>query len=125
MEADFCQDLSNPIDITSAKLVREWGNTERKEGKNAQDKRWFVVRGVEKGKSTAVAVRNWPFKGIRRECFILGDAGQQGGRVCFNKTLFATLKFHKRYWKTGEQDADKIGVCSACLLYTSPSPRDS
>ena len=64
MEADFCQDLSNPIDITSAKLVRNWGNTERKEGKNVQTQRWFVVRGVEKGKSTAVAVRNWPFKGI-------------------------------------------------------------
>ena len=118
MEADFCQDLSNPIDITSAKLVRNWGNTERKEGKNAQTQRWFVVRGVEKGKSTAVAVRNWPFKGIRRECFILADAGHRpGGEQYYNRTLFATLKFHKRYWQTGEKDDDTIGVCSAHLHY--------
>ena len=118
MEADFCQDLSNPIDITSAKLVRNWGNTERKEGKNVQTQRWFVVRGVEKGKTTAVAVRSWPFKGIRRDCFILADAGQnRGGEQYYNRTLFATLKFHKRYWQTGEKDDDTIGVCSAHLHY--------
>ena len=118
MEADFCQELSNPTDITSAKLVRNWGNTERKEAKNAQDRRWFVVRGVEKGKSTAVAVRNWPFKGIRRDCFILADAGQnRGGEQYYNRTLFATLKFNKRYWQTGEKDDDTIGVCSAHLHY--------
>ena len=48
----------------------------------------------------------------------MADAGHRpGGEQYYNRTLFATLKFHKRYWQTGEKDDDTIGVCSAHLHY--------
>ena len=96
MESDFCQDLIEPPARTEDKVVRNWGNTGRQEGKDTEGKKWFVVRGVEKEKSTAVAVRSWLFKGIRRECFIIGDGGNKDGKAYFNRTLFGTLKFSKK-----------------------------
>ena len=61
-------------------------------------------------------MRTWPFKGIRRECFILADASCEKGNTKFNRTLFATLKFNKNYFLTGP-DKDQLGVCSAHLHY--------
>ena len=85
MEADFCRALNLGCVIGS----------DRKQG-------WLVIRGAEKGNTTAVGIRrNGPFKGIRRECFVIADAGNNN-RKCirkrhplFNRLLFVTLKFKK------------------------------
>ena len=94
-EEGFCKELmaprKNPPDIK----IRNRGEKSRIEGTEKMEQKFYVVRGVERGNTTAVAARSWPFKGIRRECFILGDGGSKGQTNYFNRTLFATLKFWK------------------------------
>ena len=97
-EEHLCDLLMLPRSGQPDEDFRDRGRTSRKKGKVQRDQRWYVVRGPEKGPTTAVAVRTWPFKGIRRECFILADAGDDDNkRMKFNRTLFVTLKFNKNY----------------------------
>ena len=99
MEADFCRALNLGCGIGS----------ERKQG-------WLVIRGAEKGKTTAVGIRrNGPFKGIRRECFVIADAGTniRNGHQLFNRLLFVTLKYRKPYFNTRTEDTDELGFCCA------------
>ena len=99
MEADFCRALNLGCVIGS----------ERKQG-------WLVIRGAEKGKTTAVGIRrNGPFKGIRRECFVIADGGSKKGHPLFNRLLFVTLKFKKPYFNTRTEDTDELGFCCAHL----------
>ena len=115
-EEHLCELLMLPRSDQPDEDFRDRGRTSRKKGKVQRDQRWYVVRGPEKGSTTAVAVRTWPFKGIRRECFIRSDASCQKGNTKFNRTLFVTLKFNKNYFLTGP-DKDQLGVCSAHLHY--------
>ena len=99
MEADFCRALNLGCVIGS----------DRKQG-------WLVIRGAEKGNTTAVGIRrNGPFKGIRRECFVIADGGSKKGHPLFNRLLFVTLKFKKPYFNTRTEDTDELGFCCAHL----------
>ena len=121
-EEGFCKELMVPRKNPPDEKIRNRGTMSRPEGAEKMEQKWLVVRGVEREKTTAVAARSWPFKGIRRECFILGDGGSKGQTDYFNRTLFATLKFSKKIWGTGESD-DELGgmlctlasrVCHRC-----------
>ena len=76
-DEDLCEFLMKHRNEQPDADFRDGGRKTRIEGKVQPDHRWMVVRGPEKGSTTAVAVRTWPFKGIRRECFILADAGHE------------------------------------------------
>ena len=70
---------------------------------------------MEKGRSTAVAARNSYFEGVRRDCFVLQDAGHdpESGKQCFNQIMFATLKARASFFDEGGRNYDQIGISCA------------
>ena len=80
-----------------------------------EEKRLLVVRGTEKGKSTAVAVKVGVFKALRRDLFILQDAGtyeteNKTTKEARNRLMFCTVKFRMNYFVDEDQcDCRRIG----------------
>ena len=88
----------------------------RKTAKGSPAQHWLVVRGTDKGPSIAVAVRDAFFQVLRRDCFVLQDAGTNDGKQKFNKLMVCTLKcrtpfFYPNYYC----EADEFGIAVAHL----------
>ena len=97
--AAFCEQLKAHCadDATQHAVVRFTEDMKRKIAKYSPQQHLLVVRGLEPGQSTAVAVRDSWFKAIRRDCFVLQDAGtykvkQRVRRQAFNRLMFSTSK---------------------------------
>ena len=79
----------------------------------------LVVRGLEDWPTTAVAVRDAHFKGVKRRFFALQDAGdtkyRRGGRKqVFNRLMYCTLKCRSDYFEQpASDDTDEIGIAVA------------
>ena len=115
MEEDFCQCLKECEDKPDDRKIRQGAGTKRLKAKDSPEQRFLVVRGMEKGRSTAVAARNSYFEGVRRECFVLQDGGAdpRSGKMWFKRIMFATLKARANFFDTGSIDDDEIGIIRA------------
>ena len=71
MEKDFCESLRNNYDSPDDSLVRDSAGVKRQIAKDSPQQRFLVVRGMEEGRSTAVAARTSYFEGLRRDWFVL------------------------------------------------------
>ena len=72
----FCKSLAEPEANEGQPIVRKTMWNKRTLANSSPEPHIFVVRGTERGKtSTAVAVRDSHFRAIRRDQFILHDAG--------------------------------------------------
>ena len=71
----LCQDVRGGWDTPQDELVRYTNENRRRTATGSPAQHWLDVRGCEEGPSTAVAVRDAYVKGIRRDCFVLQDAG--------------------------------------------------
>ena len=94
----------------------------RKKTKDSPEQNWLVVGGCEPGPSTAVAVRDAYFKGIRRDCFVLQGGGSYKNNTghckdAFNRVMFCTIECREPYFDTGEDDDDEIGIAVAHMHY--------
>ena len=114
----LCQDLQGGWDTPQDELVRYTNENRRRTATGSPAQHWLVVRGCEEGSSTAVAVRDAYFKGIRRECFVLQDAGLDENKQKFNRLMFSTIKCRGPYFDTNDFCADdEIGIAVAHLHF--------
>ena len=88
--------------------------------------RFLVVRGEDGGTTTAVAVKRHWFKAVRRDKFVLQDAGtysvsSEVGHISrtktFNRLMFCTLKCKSTYFENGGCRSDEIGIVNAHMTY--------
>ena len=91
----FCKSLAEPEANEGQPIVRKTTWNKRTLANSSPEPHIFVVRGTERGKtSTAVAVRDSHFRAIRRDQFLLHDAGkEEKGKQAFNMLMFCTAKF--------------------------------
>ena len=120
--ADSCEQLKSHCadESTEYAVVRHQECTTRKQAKGSPQQGLLVVRGIEDGKSTAVAVRDSWFKAIRRDCFVLQDVGTYTSatvrRHAFNRLMFCTMKCRSHYFDDAFNDEpDEIGIAVAHL----------
>ena len=94
-------------------------NNTRRIAKNSPEQRMLVVRGREDRPTTAVAVRDAHFKGVKRRFFALQDAGDTRymrgwGNQVFNRLMYCTLKCRSDYFEQPDSDdTDDIGIAVA------------
>ena len=117
----LCQDLKDGWNTPQESLVRCPESNKRKMAKDSPKQTWLVVRGCEPGPTTAVAVRDAYFKGIRRDCYVKQDAGSYKNdgewKEAFIRLMFCTIKCREHYFETGKDEDDEIGIAVAHMHY--------
>ena len=117
-EADalFCKALAEPCPTNLLEKVRCQTENKRKPVPNSPQGQIVVARSPEKGQtSIAVAVRDSHFKALRRDAFMLLDAGRNRGKEARNRLMFCTAKFRAKYFLDSDPDPDEFGIAVAHL----------
>ena len=121
----LCTDLEEKAyEQPQQQVLTQTAERSRKTAQASPKQHWLVVRGCEESASTAVAVRDTYVRGLRRDCFILHDAGLWKNSRKFNRLMFCTLKFRQDYFQNNIFCAkDEMGIATVHLHYGCASTK--